>query len=89
MESAATQVENDTKAKEEANILAKTHRLFGNVENGLTVDEIAELLYLQPASVKIYLRSDKRRIDLYRRLFEQDEAVKERAIGLLEARRAS
>ena len=78
----------DTMTQEEAEILAKTRRIFGNAEHGLTVPEIAEMLYLQISSVKIYLREDKRRIDLYRRLFEQDEAVKERAIGILESRRA-
>jgi DNA-binding CsgD family transcriptional regulator len=74
--------------QEEADILAKTQRILGNAERGLTVTEIAQLLNLQPTSVRIYLRNDKRRIDLYRRLFEQDEAVKVRAIGILEIRRS-
>jgi DNA-binding CsgD family transcriptional regulator len=74
--------------REEADILERT-RIFGDAEHGLTVTEIAQLLNLQPSSVKIYLRNDKRRIDLYRRLFEEDEAIKERVIQILEARRAS
>ena len=77
----------DTLTPVEAEILSKTRRIFGHAEHGLTVAEIAEMLYLQQTTVKIYLRDDKRRIDLYRRLFEQDEAVKERAIGILESRR--
>jgi DNA-binding CsgD family transcriptional regulator len=81
------QGESVSRTQEEAEILAKTRRIFGNAEHGLTVAEIAEMLYLQVGSVKIYLRDDKRRIDLYRRLFEQDEAVTERAIGILESRR--
>ena len=74
--------------REEADLLEKT-RILGDTEHGLTVTEIARLLNLQPSSVKIYLRTDKRRIDLYRRLFEEDEAIKEQAIALMEARRAS
>jgi DNA-binding NarL/FixJ family response regulator len=73
--------------QEDAEILAKT-RILGDAERGLCVVEIAQMLNLQESSVKIYLRDDKRRIDLYRRLFEQDEAVKDRAIRILETRRA-
>lgn len=62
--------------------------VLGDPDHGLAVTEIAQLLNLQPSSVRIYLRSDKRRIDLYRRLFEENEATKERAHQLLEARRA-
>ena len=73
---------------EDADVLAST-RILGDAEHGLTVSEIAKMLWLQETTVKGYLRDDKRRIDLYRRLFEQDEAIKDRAIRILESRRAT
>jgi DNA-binding NarL/FixJ family response regulator len=88
MQNAEAMGEDCTLTREEKDLLAQT-RILGDAEHGLTVTEIARLLNLQPSSVKIYLRTSKRRIDLYRRLFEEDQAIKEQAIALLEARRAS
>jgi len=74
-------------ASDDAEILAKA-KILGDPEHGLSIAEIAEMLNLQQGSVRSYLSIEKRRIDLFRRLFLQDEAIKERAIRLLEARRA-
>jgi hypothetical protein len=71
----------------EAEILAKA-KILGDPEHGLSIAEIAEMLNLQKGSVRSYLSIEKRRIDLYRRLFLEDDVIKERAIRLLEARRA-
>jgi predicted transcriptional regulator len=71
----------------DAEALARA-KILGDADRGLSVGEIAEMLDLQQSSVRSYLTIEKRRIDLYRRLFEQDEAIKERAIRLLESRRS-
>ena len=88
MQSAEEICQRRTLEREEEGVLERT-RILGDAEHGLTVTEIAKLLDLQPSSVRIYLESDKQRIALYRRMFEEDESVKERAIRLLEGRRAS
>jgi DNA-binding transcriptional MerR regulator len=71
----------------DADILTRS-RILGDADRGLSIGEIAEMLNLQQSSVRSYLTIEKRRIDLYRRLFEQDDAIKERAIRLLESRRS-
>jgi hypothetical protein len=72
--------ERATDKENEANIL------LGDPQRGLSVDEIADLLQLQKSSVMIYLARPDRRTDLFRRLFEEDQRVKARALGILSGR---
>ena len=72
-----------TERERQANIV------LGDPQRGLSVDEIAELLLLQRSSVMTYLTQPKRREDLFRRLFDNDQRVKARALMLLSERRAA
>lgn len=72
-----------TDKEQQANVV------LGDPQLGLCVDEIAELLHLQRSSVMNYLVQPNRRMDLWRRLFEEDQRIKARVLALLSERRLS